>query len=145
MKLLLLLLPALLFASPLVDMVKKHEGYSNKPYRDTIRNYSIGYGINLSHGITEYEAELILVHRLGKLTAVFEQHNWFNQLTPNRKLVVLSMAYQLGTTGFYQFKHFIWRLKQGYYNSAANAMEQSLWYKQSGNRSRELVHLMRKG
>jgi len=144
MKLLILILPILLLANPLVELVKKHEGFRTHTYIDRT-HLSIGYGINLTYGITEYEAELILVHRLGKLTAVFEQYTWFNRLSINRKHVIISMAYQLGITGLYEFKHFMWRVKHGYYEAAANAMIDSLWFKQSGLRSRELVKLMREG
>ena len=145
MKLLLpLLLPLCIFANPLVDLVKKHEGFVPHKYTDRAHT-SIGYGINLNYGITEYEAELLLVHRLGKLAAIFEQHRWYNNLSTNRKHVIISMAYQLGLSGFYEFKHFVWRVQRGYYDAAANAMQDSLWYRQSGLRSRELVRMMRNG
>jgi hypothetical protein len=39
----------------------------------------------------------------------------------------------------------IWRIKKGYYKSAANAMIESKWYKQSGDRAKELVYIMKNG
>lgn len=145
MKILLaLLLTTQLFSSKLVDLVKKHEGFSSTIYKDS-GHLSIGYGTNLSYGITEAEAELLLIHRLSITHEKLKRFSWFNKLSYNRKLVIISMGYQLGISGLLEFKHLIWRLQHGYYKAAANAMIESLWYKQSGTRSKELVELMKKG
>jgi len=145
MKLLLLILLTIqLFSNELVDMVKKHEGFSPTIYTD--RNHqSIGYGTNLSYGITEAEAELLLIHRLTIAHEQLKRFTWFNKQTYNRKLVLVSMCYQLGLNGLLQFKDMIWCLTHNYPRAAANRMTRSLWYKQSGNRAKELVELMRKG
>ena len=142
--LLLILLTTQLLSNELVDMVKKHEGFSSTIYKDS-GHLSIGYGTNLSYGITEAEAELLLIHRLSITHEKLKQFSWFNRLSYNRKLVIVSMGYQLGISGLLDFKHLIWRLERGYYKAAANAMVESLWFKQSGNRAKELVKLMKQG
>lgn len=145
-QLLFLLLAINLYAldfDSIVTEVKQHEGFRYKPYVDG-SHYSVGYGTNLSY-ITKAEAHLLLVHRLSMRQAQLQQHEWYNKLNPTRQYVLLSMAYQLGYTGLMQFKHTIWRIKHGYYKAAGNSMQDSLWFKQSGNRSRELVKLMKRG
>lgn len=142
--LLILVLSINLFANDLVNMIKRHEGFKSNLYLDS-GHYAIGYGFNLAHGITEAEAELLLIHRLSILHERLKQFNWFNKLSYNRKLVIVNMSYQLGISGLLDFKHMIWRLKHNYFNGAANAMIESRWYQQSGDRARELVKLMREG
>jgi lysozyme len=145
MKLLILLLLSVgIYADSLVEQIKHHEGFRSKPYIDQ-NHYSIGYGINLRYGLTQAEAELLLIHRLAIVRTALTQFKWFNKLTPNRQNVLLNMGYQLGITGLLQFKHMIWALKQGHYNGAANAMVDSKWYRQSGHRAKYLVSQMRKG
>ena len=48
----------------LVSNIKQEEGYKAKPYTDTAGNITIGYGTNLSIGISKDEAELLMKHRL---------------------------------------------------------------------------------
>ena len=48
----------------LVDSIKYEEGFRSKPYQDTEGVVSIGYGLNLTNGITRAEAEWLLRSRL---------------------------------------------------------------------------------
>ena len=48
----------------LVDTVKQEEGFRSKPYRDSRGFLTIGYGTNLSIGITPVEGEILLRERL---------------------------------------------------------------------------------
>jgi lysozyme len=132
-------------ANEIVDRIKQEEGFSSTMYQDTSNQISIGYGTNLSYGITEAEAELLLIHRLEVIHAKLTSYHWYNKLTFNRKYVIISMAYQLGFTGLFQFKHFIWRVQHGYYKAASNAMLESLWAQQTPNRAKRLSKLMLKG
>lgn len=140
--LLTILLSSSLYSLDLVTMVKQHEGFSQYIYEDN-EHRSIGYGTNLSHGITKAEAELLLVHRLTVIHEQLKQYDWFNKLSYNRRVVLTSMGYQLGLSGLLQFKDMIWCLKHNYFNAAANRMTRSLWYKQSGTRAKQLVQLMK--
>ena len=126
-----------------VERIKHYEGFSSAIYKDA-GGYSIGYGTNLS-SITKAEAHLLLVHRLSIRLAKLQQYTWFNRLNRTRQEVIVGMSYQLGMTGLLKFKHMIWRLEHGYWRAAANAMQESKWFKQSGNRSRELVKQMKRG
>ena len=124
-----------------IKQIKHHEGFRSHFYIDN-NHYSIGYGINLSH-ITRAEANMLLIHRLAIKQAQLQSHSWYKNLSSVRKQIVLNMSYQIGYAGILKFKHMIWRLKHNYWNAAANAMISSKWYRQSGNRSRQLVKAMR--
>lgn len=122
-------------------LIKQHEGYSKHLYVDT-NGYSIGYGTNLTYGITKEEASLLLKHRLSIVEHQLQQYVWYNELPINRKVVLLDMTYNIGLAKLLQFKGFIWCLKNKYWHAAANHMKSSLWYHQTGNRAKSLVYMM---
>jgi lysozyme len=123
--------------------IKQHEGFVSHPYKDN-NHLSIGYGTNLSY-LTEAEAELLLIHRLAIIQSELDHYQWYTKLTDSRKAVILDMAYNLGLPGFMKFKHLIWRLDNNYYTAASNAMLESKWCKQVGNRCRTLAKQMKQG
>jgi lysozyme len=143
-KLIILIILLQLVKADLIEDIKRHEGYRQYTYLDS-GHYSIGYGTNLKNGITKEEAEILLIYRLSIVKASLNQHKWFIQLDEVRQQVLLNMGYQLGIKGLFSFKHMMWRIKKGYYKSAANAMIESKWYKQSGDRAKELVYMMKNG
>ena len=148
MRFLILLLPLLVFADPVINaattVAQRYEGFRSTAYVDA-HGLSIGYGTNLTAGISEEEALVLLQFRLIRLNRQLSKLEWFNSLTPFRKVAILDLAYNIGYAGLLQFKDMIWCLKHGYYNGAANRMKRSLWYKQTGRRARYLVQLMRQG
>jgi lysozyme len=61
----------------------------------------------------------------------------------NVQRVCVNMAFNLGRTRLSRFKKMITAVNEGKYAKAADEMIDSKWYGQVGNRSRELVELMR--
>jgi len=57
--------------------------------------------------------------------------------------VLVNMAFNLGRTRLSKFKNMVAAVNAGDYNKASDEMMDSRWYKQVGNRSKELVELMR--
>ncbi|MEA1971964.1 MAG: hypothetical protein U9N34_01505, partial [Candidatus Cloacimonadota bacterium] len=86
----------------LINQIKLHEGYDNKPYKDGY-SYSVGYGTQLP--ITKAEATLLLIHRLSIIDNTFKHtYPWYHGLPTPIKNIVLNMGYNLGTRGFSKFK-----------------------------------------
>ncbi len=67
----------------------------------------------------------------------------FDEHPDEVKKVIVDMAFNLGYGGLSGFKRMRQALIQGDYQRAADEMENSRWYYQVGNRSRELVRMMR--
>jgi len=72
--------------SLLVEMIKKHEGFSAKPYQDIVGKTTIGWGRNLSDiGISKNEALILLEN---DISAVFSDLDrmlpWWRSMTENR-------------------------------------------------------------
>jgi len=130
----------------LVEMIKAHEGFSEKPYKCTSGALTIGYGHNLdANGIPESVALQLLYHDIDRAIkdclAVFG--GYFYSLNTVRQNVVIDMMFNLGITRFRTFKKFIRALTVGDYEWAAREMLNSKWAKQVGKRAQELACAMR--
>ena len=147
MRYLFLLLPAILLSSPIdsiaVNLIKKHEGFVSKPYKDN-GHFSVGYGTNISY-ITEKEATYLLNSRLRRFHHRLAELSWYRELDTVRQTAILNMTYTVGYRGILKFKDMIHNLTHHNYESAVLAMIDSRWYRQTGNRSKELVYMMRSG
>ena len=122
------------------------EGLRLKPYKIN-GIIHIGYGRNLEDkGITETEARFLLandVHdAVKKLTNYFGLEFW-NSLPENVRIVLVSMVYNLGWSGFLTFKHFIVSIKVQNYEKAIYELQHSLRAKQLPNRTQKEVNLLK--
>lgn len=136
-----------------MEQTKRFEGWRNSPYDDA-GGKAIGYGFNLDYldpkyhkSITKEQAQPIFEEKyLGAIDTAerFLGEDTFNGLSQTRKNVVVDMAYNLGN-GLFDFKDFKTALINEDYDEAAKEMKDSKWYKQVGNRSKELVSEMKKG
>lgn len=130
----------------MIEQIKRHEGFRSKPYLCSEGYPTIGYGTNLqTRGITKQEAEELLLNDLAKIDAYLNQLGLLNGLNEARQAVLFNMVYQLGRTGFSQFKHTISYIQQGKFEQAADEMLDSRWSMQTPKRAKELADQMRTG
>ncbi len=122
------------------------EGRRNKIYPDSKGIPTIGIGHNLHKPISDRAIQIIFEDDMAdaeadarKLIPVFDQ------LTDARKAVVVNMAFNLGYFGFGGFHQTIFLICAGNYEGAADAMLNSTWAKQVGNRAQRLADVMRHG
>jgi len=130
-----------------IEMLKKHEGLSLKPYRCTAGKLTIGYGRNLdNNGITEEEAELLLIADI--LIAEREFHEIFKDFatySDNRRAALVDMIFNLGKSRFLKFRKTIGLIRAGDWESAAGEALESRWADQVGDRAVEIANILRKG
>jgi len=67
----------------------------------------------------------------------------FSSHPENVQRVLINMAFNLGRNRLSKFKNMVRHVNEGNYEKAADEMIDSRWYKQVGNRSKELVEWMR--
>lgn len=80
-----------------LERIKQHEGYSDKPYRDSVGKLTIGYGRNIDdNGITKEEAEIMLQHDVMLAQDSANQFTWYRKLDNARKDVVTEMVFNVG-------------------------------------------------
>ena len=126
--------------------IKKHEGFSSKPYKCTAGKITIGYGRNLEdNGISEEEAEELLKGDINKVYSQLINYQWFAELDKVRSGVIVNMTFNLGLRGMLKFIKMINALSLKDYELAAKEMLNSKWARQVGDRATELAEQMRTG
>lgn len=106
---------------------------------------TIGIGRALDvHGITEAEALFLLNNDIDEILNQLEAKlPWFTKLDDARQRALCNMAFNLGVAGLMAFRETLSLAKAGSYAKAAEAIEDSAWYKQVGTRGERLAALMR--
>jgi len=128
----------------LLQSVKKHEGYRNKVYLDTLGKRTVGVGHlcveDFWEDDKEYEEKFlmtILEHDLQ--TAIKGAERLLKGcgiLDSLAKEIIIEMVFQLGETGVSKFKNMLEALENGPdYQTAAIEMLDSKWAKQTPNRA----------
>ena len=130
----------------LLPQLKRHEGLRLKPYHCTEGRLTIGYGRNLDDvGITDAEAEQMLMNDAAKVLDQLQRVPTFCELDETRQAIIANMCFQLGYSGLMKFSNMWAALQERDYSRAANEMLDSRWAKQTPNRANELAAMMREG
>ena len=130
------------------------EGWRNQPYYCSEGYATVGYGFKLSNtkwgdlpsfvlplsaGNAWLDSEIELINN--KLIG----HNWYENLDDVRRAIIISMAYQMGIGGLFEFKGMIKSLYDKDYQEAAGHMLDSLWARQTPARADRHANQMRTG
>lgn len=143
----------------LVNLIKLNEGYNENYYPDA-HGYSIGYG-HFSRGdgsvpvrnilgyepvngrITREEAEILLEYDLARAKKdAYSIYPWITQQPVGIQNYMVDMSYNLGGGGFAKFASTMDYIRRGDYATAARRLENSSWYKQTGNRAKRFVNYL---
>lgn len=141
--------PEVLLANPdptpaIVEMLKRDEGLRLKLYRDSRRNWTVGYGRNMdARGISESEALYLLQNDIRACQVELDVHlKWWRLLSAPRQLAMLSLCYNLGIYGLKDFKGALAAMETGRYPEAARLFLHSKWAKQVGHRAHRITELI---
>jgi len=121
------------------ELIKHHEGYSDKIYYDSVKVLTGGYGhaFLVNSELPEHIWNLIFDHDFKQ--AVIDFYNLkILGLDHVRKAAIISMCYQLGLTKVLKFKKFLAAVKDEDWVRASNEMLNSKWAEQTPNRVRDL-------
>ena len=135
----------------LKNRIKKHEGFRNTVYLDSLGKATIGYG----HLLTEDDDfEEGIQYDKSLLENLFDKD--FNRSAYNAEQllegidicdtareIIVEMVFQLGIGGVSKFKKMFEALRKKDYNEAAKQMLDSQWRVQTPKRCEELSDLMR--
>jgi len=145
-------------------LIARHEGFRGVAYKDTKGNLTIGYGTNLDGlGAAEqcrlagvdYESaragDAITPMQAGYLLKSAATHamgcarvrvNGFDDMPDNVQLAIVDMIYNMGFSGFSQFRRTIASLEAKDWTAAASEMKQSAWFHQVGQRALDDIALV---
>ena len=129
----------------LLESVKKHEGYRNKVYLDTLGKRTVGVGHlcveEFWEDDKEYEEKFlmtILEHDLQSAIKgakdLMQEHGCMD-IDELAEEIIIEMVFQLGKTGVSKFRNMWKHLSALEYASAASEMLDSRWAKQTPNRA----------
>jgi len=147
------------------SLIKRNEGYSNKAYKDTTGNMTIGIGFNLDRpsskkaienlGFNYYDVRSGKVSlRDSQIKTLFTNEallaiksakvfvNNFDSLPHDAKLVIIDMAYNVGLPRLNKFVKLKAALENMDFKNAAREMQDSNWYKQVKSRGIRMVSMM---
>jgi lysozyme len=128
----------------------RHEALKLSAYQDSEGYWTIGVGhlIDSRRGgkISVDTANYILDEDIAEKTADLNNHlTWWKDLDPVRQQVLLNMCFNLGIYGLLKFENTLGHIRRGEYKEASEAMLQSKWASQVGNRAVELSQMMETG
>lgn len=145
-----------LYKALVQHLVKEGEGFREDQYRDTRGYRTIGYGFNVddptirravgpnTSRITREQADALLPHLIGTAERDAQSYvgDGFSKLSPERRAVLVDMAYNLGGPKLGGFKAMRQALLDGDYSRAGKELENSNYFKQvktRGVRNRDLM------
>lgn len=149
------------YPDPLSALYKKYPGldWGYKPARELLalvkdmdeddgRPWTVGFGD--THGVSpdsvapRQQAERRLEqHIMSKDAQIASVLPWYKDASFVTRTVLLNMAFNMGVQGLLGFTNTLRFVKNKDYERAAHNMTLSLWYRQVGNRAKELVERMR--
>lgn len=134
----------------ILEILKEAEGYSADPYKDSLGYWTIGYGTKISSNrnlrrkdlgiaFSKAVAELMLkeeitILRRSLLNGIHAET--YKGLTSRKQDILISMAYQMGINGLYNFRKMWVALEYRNYALAKKEALNSLWAKQTPTRAR---------
>lgn len=128
----------------LEQMIERHEGCRDRYYLDSEGVPTIGIGHNLFKPISRAAIEQIFRDDLREAwDDCLHAFPWFADLTEPRQWAMIDLCFNLGMTRLLGFRKFLTAMNLGEYETAANELMDSLWFKQVKNRGVEVVSMIR--
>ena len=133
----------------IISMLKRDEGFSATPYKDTEGLLTIGFGFCLDRvTMPEKVAEVWLVELIKEKSAWLANshiNNIYRELNTARKAAILNMCYQLGVRGCLNFKEMWLCLEDHDYEGSAREALNSHWANQTPGRAARVAEVIRTG
>lgn len=125
-------------------MLERHEGYKPTIYIDSVGVETVGIGHNLHKPLRREAIMHILRDDIDDATNDCLHHfPWFTDLTKPRQWAMIDLCFNLGIVRLLRFVRFLAAMELGNYETAAEELKDSLWFKQVGSRGPEIVGMIR--
>ena len=137
----------------LLESVKKHEGYRNKVYLDTLGKRTVGVGHlcveDFWEDDKEYEESFLmeilqkdLQEAIRGAKELMDEHGCAD-IDERAEEIIIEMVFQLGRTGVKKFRNMWKALSEHNYIGASFEMLDSKWAKQTPNRAKAMAEQMK--
>jgi len=132
-----------------MNMIRRHEGFSAEVYLDTVGVPTGGYGhaFHVGSYIPVYVAERLLWLDVKQAEEDYDYvAKIYNlDLDPVRRAVFIDMLFNLGLSKFLLFKKFLAAVQREDWPEAKAQLIDSKWHRQVGNRALELEEMILTG
>ena len=135
-------------------MVKRHEGIRKQAYEDSVGKWTIGVGHLIGNGsspgeyagktLTNKEVDDLFEEDFAHHVKIAEKTPGWNLANDSGKAAMIDLAFNMGAW-WHKWKDASKALTEGNFDAAADALIDSKWYTQVGDRAKEIVAMMRGG
>jgi len=127
------------------ELIRKHEGYSEKLYSCSAGKLTIGIGHNIEDlglhpDVIEHQFVIDVEAAIKDTRRLFPS---FDDLPDNKQAVLVDMMFNLGFSRLAKFKKMIKAIENKDWSKAADEMKDSKWAVQVGRRATLLIEMMR--
>jgi GH24 family phage-related lysozyme (muramidase) len=136
----------------LIKRIKKNEGFSSAPYKDQLGFLTVGYGhlilSNEKHltktKLSKDKLEKIFIQDFKNTIKDYEKH--LKKKTSNKKEeeLLIEMVFQMGVKRVLKFRNLLRNMRKKNKHLVCFEMMNSLWYKQTPKRVKELIKIFLK-
>jgi len=127
--------------------IKKNEGFSSKPYEDKLGFLTIGFGhlilSNEKHflkkKISKKDLDKIFTNDFNRALKNFNTFLKYQSSNKKQSELLIEMIFQMGIKNVLRFKKLLLHLKKGNKHLVCFEMMNSLWYKQTPQRVKNLI------
>ncbi len=121
------------------------EGFRATAYTDTTGNITIGYGFNVSAGISQFAAASLLAAQVHERDQFLQSYSWYQNLDPVRQSVFIDVSFNVGVGGLLHFPKCIAAVSIGDWQTAHDELLNSLAAKQLPSRYNTLAQILLTG
>jgi lysozyme len=138
-----------------MEMIKRHEGKRNSPYKDSLGLWTVGYGHLIGDGrslpaewnrtFSDQEIDALFAQDYAKHKQAAERIPGFDKANDSGKAAIIDLTFNMGPAWFRRFPNASAALARGDFETFANEMQNSLWFRQVGRRGPTIVAMLRAG
>ena len=138
-----------------MEMIKRHEGKRNAPYKDSLGLWTVGYGHLIGDGrslpaewnrtFSDQEIDALFAQDFAKHKAGAERIPGFDKANDSGKAAIIDLTFNMGNAWYRRFPNASAALARGDFETFANEMQNSLWFRQVGRRGPTIVAMLRAG
>lgn len=139
----------------IMAMIKKHEGFKNKPYQDSRGLWTVGVGHLIGDGKTlppewnrtfsDDEVNALFAKDFAHHKELASKAPGWNLANDRGKAALIDITFNMGLGWVNKFKKGVEALLKGDFKTAADEFVDSEWYKQVKGRAVTVTNLLREG
>jgi lysozyme len=137
------------------EMLIRHEGKRNAPYKDSKGLWTVGIGHligdgrslppNMNRTLSDAEVFELFAKDYAHHAQAAANIPGYDKINDMGKVALVDLTFNMGQVWYKKWPNFTKAMSEGNWQQAANSLEQSAWYRQVGRRAPEIVGLIRAG